>query len=235
MLVVVASARDEQARALPRQWAPHDVAILTASDLSSAGWKFSPAEPQASAGVVDGELVPLAEISGVLVRLPSITQRDLPQIASAERDYVAAEMTAFLIAVLASLRCVVLNPPTSPLLTSPAWRVEQWLAAAARRGVPTVVQPARGEGHPPSAACAVTVIGSRCVGTVDDQLCAQARLLARAGDVTLLVARFVTAPSGWVFAGADPWADLGDESVSAALLSHLAIPAAEAAGAKAPA
>ena len=217
MLVVVAGAQDVGARRLPERWAPHDVAVLTPGDLATVGWRWRPAAPEQSAAVLDGRLVALTDISGVLVRLPAVTPRELPQISAAERDYVAAEMTAFLVAVLGSLDCVVLNPPASPFLTSPLWRRERWMRAAARLGIPTA-----GPASRRTDMSAVTVVGDRCFGAREGELRRQSRLLARACGAAMVVARFVATPVGRRLAGADPWADLEDDDVAAALLAHLA-------------
>jgi hypothetical protein len=235
MLVVVASSRDRHARRLRSRWAPHDVGVLTPRDLATTGWSYCSTDPTGSAAVVGGNVVPLSTIDGVLVRLPRVIPHELPEIASTEREYVAAEMTAFLIAVLESLTCPVLNPPVAPLLTSPAWRPEQWALVSVRAGIPTappeglLIRPPPPHRRAPSAGArrgrpiqsAVTVVGSRCLGQADDDLREKARLLAKVSDARLLVARFRCTRAGSVFVSADPWADIDDESVAAALLAYL--------------
>ena len=61
--------------------------------------------------VVDGRIVRCQKIAGVLTRLPYVYEREVHHIALDDRQYVAAEMGAFLTAWLASLACPILNRP----------------------------------------------------------------------------------------------------------------------------
>ena len=78
--------------------------------------------PEEAAAVIGGQVLPVADITGVLTRLPAVQPEDLAHIATADRDYVASEMTAFLIAFVSALPCRVLDRPSAGALSGPAWR-----------------------------------------------------------------------------------------------------------------
>src|SRR5271166_4132630 len=109
MLVVFASARDAIAQAIVSAWAPWDAALCSPADLSTPGWRHYVGAPEAAAAVIAGQIMPATAITGVLTRFPAVQPEMLADIDSADRDYVASEMTAFLIAFLSALPCRVLN------------------------------------------------------------------------------------------------------------------------------
>jgi hypothetical protein len=228
MLLVVAGARDAQSRALVEQWTPVEVGVVTPDDLCSAGWRFDLADPERSTAVVGATQVAASEVVGVLVRLPAITPGELRRISPEDREYVAAETTAFLLSWLASLACVVLNPPCPPWLTGPLWTAERWLLTAAALRIPLAHTITRSSDAEPrrtelarGVVRSVTIVGGRCVGDRDDGLRAQARRLADAAGAPLLVTQFLEAADGFRFAHAHPWADLGDAAVRGAVLEQL--------------
>lgn len=228
MLVVVARSQDQAAQALTARWAPHRAALLSCEDLSTAGWRYPLGAPEASTAVVGGRVVPVDEIAGVLTRLPAVTPQDLGHIVPEDRDYVAAEMTAFLVAWLAALRCPVLNRPTPGFLMGPSWRHEQWVRTAARLDIP--VQPVRRSSGPAADTAAehaavspatVTVVGTRCFGPVDARLMVQAQRLADAAEVDLLAVHFSGPEAGAAFLAADLWPDVTAPDVAEAILAYL--------------
>jgi hypothetical protein len=87
--------------------------------------------------VIGGTVTPCREITGVLIRRPCVIEAELPHIRSADRRYVAEEMSAFLFAWLTGLTCPVLNRPRDFHLLGPPWRPEQWVRAAAALGIAT--------------------------------------------------------------------------------------------------
>lgn len=237
MLLVVASPWDEAARALVDRWEPHGAGLLSVSDLSRAGWRHYPGDPGRSRAVVDGKVVATSDISGVLTRLPAITEQEIPHIVPEDRSYAATEMTAFLTFWLSTLKCPVLNRPSASSLCGPSWRSEQWTLRASRLGLPVAPRhrhtppfgagtPTPGDGSSSSLADAdvgavqVTVVGDRCVGAADEDLARQARLLAAAAGVDLLAVLFSVPESGSRFVDAHLWVNLYDEEVDEALLHY---------------
>jgi hypothetical protein len=224
VLVVFASRHDAGARSLVARWASHDAALLTAEDLSVAGWRHSLGSSATDRAVVGGRLVATGEIAGVLIRWPCVLPTDLGHIDPEDREYVAAEMTAFLRSWLTQLRCPVLNRPTAISLLGPAWRPEQWVHTAAGLGIP--VRPIRR--HARFAATAstlaspdhatVTVLGDRCFGETHAVLAGHARRLAAAAGAALVDFQFTGPDAGAALISADLFASLdGDERADAVL------------------
>lgn len=182
----------------------------------------------------------VGDIAGVLVRLPCVYAHELLHITPADRDYVAAEMTAFLLSWLSTLTCPVLNHPTSTCLGGPYWRSEQWTYAAACAGIPVTSTSRRVclaappvsvtsemvQFDPAPGNLRVTVVGDQCVGNADGTLRRYARYLAEAADVGLLTVRFIDDSLGLRFADANPWPPL-DDAVGAAVLAHMGKSAVE--------
>jgi hypothetical protein len=219
VLVVVASRLDVGARALVDRWT--EVRVLTCEDLSVAGWRHRPGET--STAVIGGEIVPAAEIEGVLIRRSRVLEWEPDYISPKDRAYVAAEMTAFLRSWLSGLGCPVLNRPVPTCLSGPGWCREQWVQTAARLGIP--VRPVRwrleAPTDAPEAAFTATVVGDRWLGAVDARSAVWASRLAGAAGVDLLVARFGESESGFELLDADPWPDVSSPEVADAILEYL--------------
>jgi hypothetical protein len=124
---------------------------------------------------------------------------ELPHVVPDDRDYLAAEMTAFLRCWLSGLRCPVVNRPTPLSLSGPGWTPAHWTIAAARLGMsvrPWHHRAAPGAPEPDPTPAAVegavtmTVIGAQCLGDGCDALAHQARALADAAGVRWLAVRF---------------------------------------------
>lgn len=228
MLVLVASRYDKAAEALVANWAAHGASLLTPEDLSVVGWRHNLSSTQDSTAVVGGMAIALDQITGVLTRLPSIFEQELLHIVPQDRTYVAVEMNAFLIAWLSSLKCPVLNRPTPTYMLGPAWRLEQWVYAAAQLGIP--VRPVRRHSSMSANVCpqvpkkppvTVTVVGDRCLGEVEKTLASHARRLADAAQVDLLKVYFSSSESSAEFLGADLWTDISAPDVGDAIFEYL--------------
>src|SRR5690606_6604994 len=113
--------------------------VLTGHDLAQPGWKLT-VDGDDPTFVVGGKPVPAKEIQGIVTRLASVTPIELPFIHIDDREYAASEMQAFLLALLTTVKCPVLNKPTPGCLNGPSWAPEQWTRCAARAGV--AVRPA---------------------------------------------------------------------------------------------
>lgn len=228
LIVIFASRNDTDAARLAERWKTHNACLLTCDDLSVRGWRYHLGAERSSKAVVGGRIVPVEAIDGVLVRWPGVFPQELIQIAEADRDYVAAEMMAFMVAWLSSLECPVVNRPSPVSLLGPPWRPEQWAYAAARRGIP--VRPVhrrvafnRGEGadESPFGPAEVTVVGGRCFGVAAEELHAQARCLAEAAGVSLLRVSFSGLEAGSYFVGADLRPDINSSEIADAVLTLL--------------
>jgi len=228
VLVVVASPDDNAARALVDRWRKHGCGLLTSADLSSRGWRFTPGDcPDKQTAVVEGRLVPTQQIEGVLTLLPNVLPHELHHIIPRDREYVAQEMTAFLLAWLTELHCPVLNRPLATSLVGPLWPIERWRHVAICAGLKATTLNRRVETAgvspwmlPPSGAF-VTVVGEGLIGDVPAQLGVQAKRLAAAARAELLTVFFDGADADSCFLFADPRPSLGDQRVADAILSHL--------------
>lgn len=228
MIVIVANRWDQTPRTVASHWAPHVVAVLTAQDLSFAGWHQRLSASDGGTAVAELKPVPQNEISGVLTLLPCIFEEELVDIAPEDRGYVAAEMTAFLLFWLSRLRCPVLNRPTATCLSGPYWRREKWVFMAAQAGIPA--EPVRrhataagcaAEGETLPVGTAVTVVGNRAVGAGEPGLQQQALRLARLAGVELLAVHFSSDERGAHFVSANVFPNLADDRVADAVFEYL--------------
>jgi hypothetical protein len=165
-------------------------------------------------------VIPEREITGVLTRTPWVTRHELPQIEEADRDYVAAEIYAFLLSWLASLNCPVVNRPMPGRLAGPSWAERQWLAAAGSAGLK--VSPRTGELR--GRVVVVTVVGRQCFGEASPELHAGSLRLAALAQVELLGVHFDGSDSDALFVGANPFPPLDDIRVQNALFALLQKP-----------
>lgn len=237
MLLVLAGRSDRAAEALVERWGRRGARLLTCRDLSRAGWRFDPADARRARVCVGGEVVGAREIRGVVTRLPSVTPRELPHIVESDREYVAAEMTAFLTAWLTDAPFTVVNRPTHVCLIGPNWRREQWLHAGLRAGLrvrhtrqllslharrrgPSAGGLQEDEGRPSNHKRVVlTVVGRQCLGTAHPTLKAQARRLAEAAGVELLDVEFSGGGCDAEFVGAYLSPDVSRPQVADSLLA----------------
>ena len=227
-LLIIASASDESAKRLATLWKGDGARLVLPRDLSRPGWRYQPGQVESSVALADGELIPERQISGVLTRLGSIAEDELIEIAPADREYVAREMNAFLLAWLSALSCPMLNRPGSICLSGPNWRPEQWAHAASQAGVPVV--PARRrvpyESAPSPAsryepAATITVVGKKCFGPEDKFVREGARRIARRANVELLAVTFSGSGKDARFLSADLWPNISAPDVAAAVQEHL--------------
>ncbi len=227
MLVIVASRFDTGAQALADGW-PGSARVLTPADLSLRGWRHATGADDNTA-VIGGRLVAAGEIDRVVTRLPAVVESELGSIVAGDRGYVAAEMTAWLVAWLWELPGPVLNRPSTGYLMGPAWTREQWLLEARRLGIPAVTARRSTEigdgcgasGGPPCGAM-VTVAGGRPIGAGGDTLAEAAAALAEAAGVELLRAWFTSRDEDARFVDADYYVDLEQPDVRAAIVGRLA-------------
>jgi hypothetical protein len=228
VIIIVANRWDQTPRSIASHWSPHNVGILTARDLSLAGWNQDLRFTDDAAGVIERKLVSQKEISGVLTRLPCVYDVELTDIVPQDRGYVAAEMTAFLLFWLSQLTCPVLNRPTPTNLSGPHWRREKWVRVAAQAGIP--VQPVRRhaaltggrkEDDTLLTTSTLTVVGDRVFGESASCLHQQALCLAQLAGVNLLAVHFSRPDRGAHFVGANVFPDLSDDRVADAVLEFL--------------
>jgi hypothetical protein len=109
--------------------------VLTPEGLSVPGWAHDPEHPAGDRAVIDGQVRQSCQLTGVVTALDAVLPADLPHVTAGDRDFVAAEMTAFLRDWLATLACPVIDRPTTLALSGRAADPATWSAAAATLGV----------------------------------------------------------------------------------------------------
>ncbi|HEV2719055.1 MAG TPA: hypothetical protein VG323_03475 [Thermoanaerobaculia bacterium] len=206
MIVVVASAFDAAARSVVARWGSRRAAMLTAEDLCRPGWSLRIPVGGADTSVIAERVVPNAEIEGVLTLRPCVFPAELRSIRPVDRQYVSAELNAFLLGWLTSLRCPVVNRPSAASLAGPNWLPEKWAMAAASCGIPV-----RRETRPSSDdALEIIAAGDRCFGSETAVLGVWTRQLARTAGVDLLSVRY---SRDHHFLSASCWPTLTDDEV----------------------
>ena len=221
MILLVASQFDHQAFRLAGNWAGRDACLMTAQDLSRAGWSFSPSVMGQWRGLAGDRMFDAGTLTGVLNCLSEVDESELSHIDAEDRVYVAAEMNAFLLSWETQLSCPVINRPSPNSLLGPAWSMEKWVLTAGALGIPTLpVNRCSGKKkHTPTdvqQARSVTVVGDYVVAE-SGELGARAKSLARAAGVTVATFQFSSSAIS-EFVGISLRADLRNEAVADALL-----------------
>jgi hypothetical protein len=245
VLIVLASRFDADAASLVRRWHSQGARLLTCEDLSRCGWTWEPDAPSRGTLVLEGERVSLAAVRGAVSLLSCVGASELPHIMAEEREYVAGEMSAFLLAWLSSLSCHVINRPTPLCLTGPHLHREQWLQHASRVGlrireairrVQSFTQRKDASSSPAMQmdtvasldrpVVSVPVVAGRCLSCdTREPLPAEIEYglqrLATTLGAGLLNASLVNVEDGYVFAGATPTVDVSRAEVADAMLKAL--------------
>lgn len=232
MLVVISSMDDPAVGAALTRWraAGVEARALTCHDLARPGWRLNLDGPPTL--VIGGARVPVTAVRGVITRLAWVTASELPFMAAPDRDYAAAEMQGFLVALLMQLVRLgvpVINRPTPGCLAGPTWSPEAWTAAAARAGVEVepIVHAAYAGGlvvGGPAAPArrSVTVVGDRVLGDAPAPLHAAARTIAKAAGTELLRVTFAARAAAPTFLDAGPAIDLADPAIADAVAGRFA-------------
>jgi hypothetical protein len=163
-----------------------------------------------------------ASVTGVVSLIPCVRPHELVHIVAADREYVAAEMTAMLAYWLSELRCPVVNRATPGSLCGPAWRPERWCRLASKHGIPAEPhRRATRPGHPSQGdVSTLTVIGSQVIGPGLSRFAGRARAIASAAGVDLLQLWFATGRSGPRCIGAPPVPDIAAPAVQCAIVDY---------------
>jgi len=229
MLVVLSSLFDPHVAAGFRHWraAGVDAKLVTCRDLARPGWRLT--LDDAPTLVIDGQRVAAGQLRGVITRLAWVTSPELPFVREQDRDYAAAEMQAFLLALLTQLECPVVNRATPGCLAGPGWSSAAWTALAAATGleVQPLVQRAFAGGTlvnrpAPPERRVVHVICDQVLGDVPRDFQDAARAVAKAAGCDLLRVAFVAKVRSPVFVDADPFVDLSERAVALAVAERLA-------------
>ena len=225
IVIVVSSRYDDASHSLVTEWPGGEAVLLTAEDLSRPGWRCALPDDGNTVAVVGDKRLRREQVAGVITHWPRFLAIDVPHIRACDREFVAAETTAFLTWWLSTLSCPVLNPPSSISLCGPVWRREQWLTAGKSLGIPVtdstrLVSASRPISPEVVGRCVVTVVGDRCVGEADAILHDHALALARHANIGLLDVHFDSSAADACLVTANVWADVGRPAVAAKLYRY---------------
>ncbi|MEP6620353.1 MAG: hypothetical protein ABJE47_13600 [bacterium] len=218
-LLVIARPDDHAVRVLQQQ-AGGRVLHASIADLSLGGWHYDAQHPARASAVAAGRVIAARHFAATICRIGVIRASDLPHLHRDDRDYVAAEMNAFLRVWLEQGTAVRFNTPTWVSLAGPAWHPLQWTWFVGQLGVP--VHPTLPSASPvtpsPDETTTVTVVGKAAFGGADPVVNAYALQIARAVHSELLGVTFARHGT-WTFLSASP-TPVVDATNAAAILHH---------------
>ena len=215
MLLVLGSALDDEPSMLVRRWrrAGRNAAVVTPADLSRPGWRLRCGHPAESSAALAGCVLAGPDIEGIVSALAVVSPYELAHIAGSDRDYVAQEMSAFLLAWMTELACPVIDRPTALSLAGCGRSRYEWAAIAHREEI----------GADPlwsGETTGVTVVDGRATGhSSDSPLAAAAVTIAAAAGRSLVTLRFAEAAASPTVVGADARPEVGDDRAADALLA----------------
>ena len=178
MIVVVGSSHDSVATDLVALWP--QAALCSSEDLVSPGWVWR--QPGSKTWIVDSKQIFDDQVTGVFVRRASVYAEELMTTHPDDRAYLASEIHAFLVFVLASTSARVINPVNEAAFGEAALRPHRWNQLASQRGI--AVRPLRvtSESQQPIRYRTFTVetVGDEVFGDAPASVRDKARSLAQA-------------------------------------------------------
>lgn len=202
-VLILAHTADHAARTLAAGFGPGGAVLVTPADLAATGWSLA-LDPHGRPGR------PSPPFAAIVTLLAAVTPADLPRIAPAARDYVAAELTAFLAAWLRAAPARALCPPSLAALNGERHALA-WRALAHAAGLPLAEHDPTAPPHGPRLRAAA--IGEARLGP--EPVAAQAGALARRAGLPALALE-VEAETG-AFAAARVLPDIADPCAAAAI------------------
>ena len=192
MIIVLGSRFDPAARQMLDQIPGSS--LCSAEDLTRPGWSWRFGGEHPGTWVVDGAVVDDEAVTGVLVRRSGIFAEELSGTHPDDRDYLAAEASAFLAFVLARTHAVVVNPVREGAMGEEAIRLEHWLPIAMDVGLlPAPLELSSASGRVSTASDQVVeVVGEELFGDVTPAV--KPFLVALAARLGLQFATFVLDP-----------------------------------------
>jgi hypothetical protein len=223
MILILASRVDDRARALASAFPRGRARVLTCRDLSRPGWLLGTDAREQHRIVAAAHRLRPASVSGIVSLIPCVRPQELVHIVPADREYVAAEMTAMLAYWLSTLTCPILNRATAGSLCGPGWRPERWCHLARAHGIPvqTLRRATKPDSGPPPEVRMLTIVGPRVIGSGLRQFAERARAVAATADVELLQLWFSVDRSGPKCLGAPPVPDIASPIVQSAIVDYL--------------
>ena len=104
-------------------------------ELSRPGWRLRLGQPGQTRAAVGDRLISADEIEAMASLLSWVGPYELTDVVEPDREYVASEMTAFLLAWLSELPCPVVDRPTPQSLAGCGRWPAEWAELAHSVGV----------------------------------------------------------------------------------------------------
>jgi hypothetical protein len=180
VIVIIGSRHDSVAQSIVATLPA--AALCSAEDLTRPGWVWSVESPEPNRWVVDGKVIDDHDVTGVLVRRTYVYPEEFVGTHPDDREYLAAESTAFLIFVLSRTAARVVNPVADGALGEDVIRPERWMVAATELGVDVAPLRLKATGaiQAPTMTTTVEVVGGETFGDAPPRVCAAASQLAEA-------------------------------------------------------
>jgi hypothetical protein len=191
VIAVAGSRHDAVAQELVRRWPA--AALCDVDDLITRGWRWPASSGTAErTWVIDGATIPDREVTGVFLRRSTVYPDEFPRTHRDDRTYLAAEVHAFLVFVLATTGAMVVNPVRDAAFGADALGPERWMPIASRLGV--AVAPLRitsaARPRPSHPTTIIEVVGSEPLAASPITLADAAVAVTRALGLTWAVAAF---------------------------------------------
>ena len=209
-LLVLARAEDPAVAVLTR-CAPDRVAHASVADLCAPGWRYLVGSPERATARACGRTIEAGRIAAVLCRIGRVSADDMATVHVDDREYAAAETTAFLRTWLTQFRGVRCNEPTWMSLAGPRWHALHWSRIVRTLGIPVSSESRE--------TVTAVVAGRRVFGVTEPQLIDYSLCIANAVAARSLAVRFVR-DRQWHFHSAEVCPAL-DEWSAGALLHEL--------------
>jgi hypothetical protein len=211
-LLLLARAEDPAVNVLTQR-APDRVAHASVEDLCAPGWRYRVGAPEYARARACGRTIEAERIAAVLCRIGRVSASDMETVHADDREFAAAETTAFLRAWLTQFRGVRCNEPTWMSLAGPRWHPLQWSRLVTELGIPASVEARQSE--------TAVVAGRDVFGTTVPQLIDYSKRIASAVRARSLAIRFVRNRE-WCFHSAEACPDLDEPNADALLHDLLA-------------
>jgi hypothetical protein len=209
---LLARAEDPAVRVLTQRAADH-IAHASVEDLCAPGWRYVVGAPERARARACGRTIEAGRITAVLCRIGRLSAGDMAMVHADDREFAAAEATAFLRAWLAQFRGVRCNEPTWMSLAGPRWHPMHWSRLVTELGIPASVA---------TRESVTTVVAGREVfGTTIPQLIDYSKRIAGAVQARSLAIRFVR-NRDWCFLSAEACPELNELHADALLHDLLA-------------
>lgn len=183
MIVVVGSSHDSVATDLVALWP--QAALCSAEDLVSPRWVWRHRQPASRTWVVEGKQISDDHVTGVFVNRASVYAEELMTTHPDDRAFLASEIHAFLVFVLATTSARVVNPINEGAFGEPALRPHRWTQLALQLGIPLRPLRVTSESRRPTRyrTFTVEVVGDEVFGDAPRSLHESARRLAGALEI----------------------------------------------------